>query len=289
MLLQFIINGIITGAVYALMALGFSLVYNTTKIFHIAYSVIYAASGYFLYSFFVQLNMPFIFSVFAALIFSILLSVIIELSVYKPLNKKNASSEVVLISSIGIMIIAINIIALFYGNETKIIDNSIADSIKIGELIITYPQIYQLSFSILFILLFFILIKFSKLGIVIRAFKDDAELAKVHGLNIFKTRILIFVLSGFFAGLSGILTSNDIGFDPYVGLPMLLNAVVAMIIGGTGKFYAPVLGGFIIGILQALVVWQFSANWQEAVTFTLLIIFLIFRPQGLIGKKTRTV
>jgi len=70
---------------------------------------------------------------------------------------------------------------------------------------------------------------------------------------------------------------------------MLLNAVVALIIGGIGRFEAPILGGFIIGILQALSVWVFSARWQDAVTFTLLIIFLLFRPQGLIGEKRRTV
>ena len=83
--------------------------------------------------------------------------------------------------------------------------------------------------------------------------------------------------------------AQDIGMDPYVGLPMILNVFVAMIIGGTGKFVAPVLGGLIIGLVQALVVWQFSANWQEAITFLLLIGFLLFRPQGILGKKIRAV
>ncbi len=289
MVVQFIINGIILGSIFASLALGFSLVYYTTKIFHIAYAVLYMISGYFLYTFFNHLHYPYIVAVILSIITTIIVSLLIEFLVYKPLDKKKASFEVLLISSLGAMTIVINLIALFYGNETKVIDNNIAKSISLGEIIITYPQIYEITFSVLFIVLFFILVHFTRLGIVIRAYKDDAELVKVHGLNIYKTRMILFALSGFFAALSGILMAQDIGMDPYIGLPMILNVFVAMIIGGTGKFSAPVLGGFIIGLLQALVVWQFSANWQEAITFLLLIGFLIFRPQGILGKKIRAV
>ena len=289
MLAQFILNGLILGAIYANLALGFSLVYYTTRIFHMAYAVLYMISGYFLYTFFNQLHYSYIVSVLISLFITIAVSILIELIVYKPLVKRKATSDVLLISSLGAMVIIINLIALFYGNETKVIDSAIAKSFVLGEIIITYPQIYQIGFSILFLLLFFILVHFTKLGIVIRAFKDDAELVKVFGLNISRTRIILFALSGFFAALSGVLMAQDIGIDPYIGLPMLLNAIVAMIIGGNGKFGAPVLGGFIIGILQALVVWKFSSNWQEAISFTLLIGFLIFRPQGIFGKKIRAV
>lgn len=289
MLIQFIINGIILGAIYASLALGFSLVYYTTKIFHIAYAVLYMISGYFLYTFFNQLHYPYILAAILAIIATILVGSLIELLVYKPLDKKKASLNVLLISSLGVMIIVINLVALFYGNETKVIDNNIANSISMGGIIVTYPQIYEIAFSALFIVSFFVIVHFTKLGIIIRAFRDDVELVKVYGLNIYKTRIVLFALSTFFAALSGILMAQDIGMDPYVGLPMLLNVIVAMIIGGTGRFSSPVLGGFIIGLLQALIIWKFSANWQEAITFVLLIGFLIFRPQGILGKKIRAV
>jgi len=289
MLLQFIINGLILGAIYASLALGFSLIYNTTKIFHIAYAVLYMIAGYFLFTFYSLLGYSYITASITSIILTILLSILFEILVYKPLTKKNASPEVILISSLGLMIIVINLVAMIYGNETKIIDNQIAQSFGTGKLIITFPQIYQFVFSMFAILVFFLIISFTRLGITIRALKDDEELAKVQGLNIDKTRIKLFILSGFFAALSGILMAQDIGIDPYIGLPMLLNAVVALIIGGIGKFTAPVLGGFILGILQALVIWKFSANWQEAITFALLIIFLVFRPQGILGKKSREV
>jgi len=289
MLIQFVLNGLILGAVYAVLALGFSLVYYTTKIFHIAYAVLYMISGYFLYTFFNQLHFHYLLAVILAIFITVIVSLLIEFFVYQPLVRKKASNEVLLISSLGVMVIVINLVALFYGNETKVIDNNIANSISVGEIIVTYPQLYEIVFSALFIVLFFILVHFTRLGIIIRAFKDDVELVKVHGLNIYKTRMILFGLSGFFAALSGILMAQDIGMDPYVGLPMILNVFVAMIIGGTGKFVAPVLGGLIIGLVQALVVWQFSANWQEAITFLLLIGFLLFRPQGILGKKIRAI
>ncbi len=289
MIIQFLVNGIIIGSIYAVLALGFSLVYNTTKIFHIAYAVLFMVAGYFFFTFYNLMELPLIPSALLAIIVTIFISVLIEILVYKPLKKRKASNEVFLISSLGVMIIGINIIALFYGNETKIISNEIAKSVKWNEIIITYPQLYQFIISILSILLFMVLVKYTRFGITIRALKDDDELAEVFGLNISTTRIKLFALSGFFAALAGVLMAYDIGFDPYVGLPMFLYAVVALIIGGVNRFSSPVVGGVLLGIVQAVVIWKFSANWQEAITFLLLIIFLLFRPQGILGTKTRKV
>ena len=187
------------------------------------------------------------------------------------------------------MIVVINIIAMFYGNETKILNPNISKSVSIGNIIITYSQLYQLGLSLLVIIIFMTFLKFSKFGIKTRAMRDDDVLCTVFGMDIYKMRLVLFTLSGFFASLGGGLVAYDVGMDPYVGMPMLLNAVVALIIGGMGRFEAPILGGFIIGILQAAAVWAFSSRWQDAVTFTLLILFLLFRPQGLMGEKKRAV
>ena len=289
MLTQFIANGLISGMIYAVLSLGFALVYNTTKIFHIAYAVLYMISGYFLFGFFNLLGMEYWLSAVLSVLLTVVISILFDITVYSPLIKRNADLNVLLISSLGIMIIVINLIALFFGNETKIIRNEIAKSISFNHIILTYPQLFQLGISLLLIVMFFIIIRYTKLGIIIRAIKNDEELAKVQGVDIKRFRIILFGLSGFFAAVAGVLTAQDIGIDPYIGMPMLLNAVVALIIGGIGRFAAPVLGGLILGVLQALVIWKFSANWQEAITFVLLILFLVFRPQGILGKKIREV
>lgn len=289
MFLQLLINGIINGSIIALVALGFALVYNTTRIFHIAYAVLFTFASYMFLTFHIHLAFTLEISIALALITTILLSIIIEILVYRPLQSKKGSFNQLLISSIGVFIIIINLIALFYGNETKMINPGISDSITFSNLIVTYSQVIQVVISLFFILVFFVFLKFTKLGLLTRALRDDEYLCKIFAVNIKRLRVTMFAFSGFFAALGGLLVAYDIGMDPYVGMPILLNAFVALIIGGLGKFLAPVIGGFVIGILQALTIYFFNSSWSIVVTFLLLIIFLLFRPQGIIGELQREI
>lgn len=289
MLLQLLANGIIMGSIYALVSLGFALVYNTTRIFHIAYAAIYMFASYMLFTFYKSLQFPLIVAFAGSILLTMLLSLSIEYLIYKPLNKKNSSLNVAMISSIGAMIVIINMVAMFYGNETQILNPNISKSVTIGNIILTYAQLAQFFVCVLFILLFLIFLKYTQFGIKTRAMRDDPVLCTVFGLDLNKMRIALFALSASFAAIGSGLVAYDVGMDPYVGMPMLLNAVVALIIGGVGRFEAPILGGFIIGILQSLAVWMFSSRWQDAVTFSLLILFLLVRPQGLLGEKQRLV
>ena len=141
MLLQLLANGIIMGSVYALVALGFALIYNTTHILHIAYAAIYMFAPYMLYSFYNGLGLPFMMAFFISIFFTVILNLLVEFVIYRPIKDK--SNNIILMSSLGVMIIIVNMIAMFYGNETKIINPDISKSITIGSLILTYTQLYQ--------------------------------------------------------------------------------------------------------------------------------------------------
>ena len=121
MALQFLINGLIIGSVYALVSLGFSLIYNTTKIFHISYAVLYMICPYFLLTFYKSLELPLLIAFIFAVLITMGLSLLIDLIVYRPLSKEKRSSNIIMISSIGVMTIIINLIAMLYGNEKKIL------------------------------------------------------------------------------------------------------------------------------------------------------------------------
>jgi branched-chain amino acid transport system permease protein len=244
---------------------------------------------YFLMFFLKSIGWPIVISLLLALLGTIVIGLSIELLVYNPLVRRNSSSNVMMVSSIGVMIVLINIVALLFGNETKIINPEISKSITFGTMLITYTQLIQFFISLLLFAVFFTFLKFSRFGIQTRAFRDDDRLSAVLGMNTLKLKRTLFILSSFLAASGSCLIAYDVGMDPYIGLPMLLNAVVALIIGGVGRFEAPVLGGLLIGILQALVVFVSSAQWQDAVTFLLLIAFLLFRPQGILGEKMRSV
>jgi branched-chain amino acid transport system permease protein len=289
MLIQLIINGIIKGAMIALTGLGFALYYNTTRIFHIAYAGIYTVSAYFFYSFFTLFSKNWLPAFILAAVSTMVVGLVIELLVYRPLSKKESSLSVVLVASIGIMAVIINVIAIFYGNEVKIIYPGVAESVSIGEVIITYPQLRQFFVSLLFIVLTLVFLKITKWGKIIRAIRDSDKLAMASGINVWGMRLMLIAASSFLVSLPSILTAADVGMDPHGGLTVLLSAVVALIIGGVGRFEGPVLGGFLLAIIQSVVIWQFSSKWVEALTFGILIIFLIFRPHGILGERRREV
>ena len=289
MLTQFIANGLITGMIYGLIALGFALVYNTTKIFHIAYSAIYMIAPYFLFHFINAYGLDIYSGVIVAIIFTAVVGVLTDVLVYYPLAKKKSSANVMMIGSIGIMIIIINLVAMYWGNETKILNPEISKTYTWNDIILTKTQISQFFVSLFIIAGFLLFLKLTKFGIKIRAYRDDAQLVEIMGTNTRKLRLVLFALSSVFAAIACCLVTYDVGMTPYIGMPMLLNGAVALIIGGVGKFHAPVLGGILIGLIQAIVVYLTSARWQDAVTFSLLILFLLLRPQGILGEKTRKI
>jgi len=288
MILQFLINGIITGILYSLSAIGFALVYNTTRVFHIAAAALYVVAAYIFLAFH-DFGLPFYISGIIAIVTTAGLSILTELMVYRPLYRRKASLNVAMIASIGIMTIIINAIALIFGNETKILNKGNQQALTFDGIIITNPQILQAGIGIISLIFFFIFLRFSNFGLKIRALSNDTTLFEISGFNVQTTRLIAYMLSGVFLAVGSCLTFYDIGIKPQAGMPVLINAMVAMIIGGIGRFRSCIVGGLMLGILQALVVFQFSANWQNVITFLVLVLFLFFKPQGVFGYKKRMV
>ncbi len=289
MLFQLLINGIVKGALIALAGLGFALYYNTTRIFHIAYAAIYTSAAYFFFSFYRLFDQHWLPAFLFTAIATMILGLVIEGLVYRPLSRRHSSLNIILVASIGLMIVIVNLIAMLYGNEVKVIVQGISPSVSFGDMIITIPQIYQLFISLFFIISALLFLKLTRWGKITRAIRDDDQLSMAMGVNIWKMRFSLMAASSLLVAVPSVLTASDVGMDPFVGMPILLSSVVAIIIGGIGRFEGPIIGGFILGILQALVVWQFSTRWVEAATFALLILFLLFRPHGFIGERRREV
>ena len=289
MIWQFIINGLITGILYSLLAIGFALVYNTTRIFHIAAAGIYVFAAYMFWFFVAEVGLPIILASLVAIVLTMVLSLLSELLVYRPLKNKNASLNVAMIASIGAMTIIVNTIAMCFGNETKVIENAIRQPLIFGEIIITIPQQYQVLIGIGVLIIFLVILQRTNWGLRLRALSADETLFETLGYDTKVTRMMVFVASGAFIAIASCLTVYDVGLDPNMGMSILLNAIVAMIIGGVGKFSACILGGLTLGVLQSLTVYQFASNWQNAVTFLVLLILLFLRPQGIAGYKQRTV
>ncbi len=289
MFAQFLVNGFITGVLYSLLAIGFALVYNTTKIFHIASAALFIVATYVFYSLTVLAGWPMWFAAGGSLLFTALLSLVIEWIIYRPLKNKNASLNVMMIASIGVMTILINVITLIFGNETKVINNAILPTFTKWEIIITSPQMMQLTVGTAFLAIFLLFISRTRIGVQLRALSADDVLFETLGYSVKKARSSVFLLSGVFIALTSCLTVYDVGMDPHMGMNILINAMVAMIIGGVGRFGTCVLGGLLLGITQSVIVFFWASNWQNAITFMVLLIFLFLWPRGIAGYKQRSI
>ncbi len=283
----FLSNGLINGSLIAITALGFAIVYNTTRIFHIAYAALYTWAGYVFYWLYVINGFNFFLSVAIVVVFTVFLSILCEKLVYQPLSKKERSPNTLMISSIGILIVLVNLIALIFGNTPRIFPHNGFDLSEFSFYFISgIPFISFIVFNLTMIL-FFIILKYSSLGIKTRALRDDILLSHVFGIDTYRLRYILFGISGFLVAIAASFRSLDVGINPYVGLPVFIYAFVALVIGGVGRFEGPLLGGFILGILQALVEYFVDNKWVMLVTFGILMIFLIFRPEGLIPERKR--
>lgn len=286
MLLQFIINGLITGLLYSLLAIGFALVYNTTKVFHLAAAGLYVAAAYMFW--WLSGYLPLCLAGGMAMLFSAALSLLIDLSVYRPLQKRNSSLNSILVASIGVMTILVNMIAILWGNESKLFSTD-ATTLEFGRIFLNRAQLYQFAIGLGALIIFIIFTKKTSLGLRLQALTFDRELFGALGYNEWLTRSYVILLSGCFIGLSSILNVYDVGMDPNMGMNLLINAMVAMIIGGIGRIEMCIAGGVLLGVLQSLVICFFSSAWQMAITFIVLLLLLFFRPQGLMGYKRRMV
>lgn len=288
MFLQIIINGFLSGCAYALVALGFALIYTSTRTFHFAHGAIYTLSAYLFYSFYNVLGWPLWIALILTPALAALSGILVDKIVYLPLVRHGSSPFIHLLSSLGLYIVIVNIIAMLYGNDTKVISPGVQPSIRIGSLVLTKFQLLTLlSFSVFFAALIFILRKTS-LGRIIRAMRDDVDLVSALGINPLKTRMMVFALGSALAAVSAILSGLDVGIDPNIGLTGILTGAVAVIIGGIGIFEGAAFGALLLGVLQGLAIWQISSQWQDAVTFLVLLLFLLFRPQGAFGRRRRS-
>jgi len=284
---QLLANGIVTGCVYALVALGFGLIYSTTRIFHVAHGAVYTAAAYAFYSFSRSLELDPYLSFTLSLVVAVLLGVAMEIVAYRPLFRRGASMGVFLISSLGIYIFVVNAIAMAYGNESKILSPGVQNTFRLGSVVLTRIQVLEVLAFLVIFPAFAVFLRKARLGKLVRALSNNPSLVPVLGVDVRRIRVYAFMIGSLLAGVASCLVALDVGMDPNVGMEVLLIAAVAVIVGGVGIFEGPVIGAFVVGTVQNLSVWKISARWEAAITFFLLVLFMLARPQGILGARKR--
>jgi branched-chain amino acid transport system permease protein len=287
MIQQLVINGIIAGSIYGLIAIGFTVIYRTVKFFHFAHGVVYTAGAYFAYTLIISLHLNFALSFFLSVILAAILGVAIDRSVYYPLRQQDASNLIFLLASFGVFIFLQNLIQLIYGAQILTIRTGpIKEGHHFFGAVITDIQILILVVSCCLLVVLWLFIQRTKLGKAMRAVSDDSLAANVVGINPEKIIRSSFAIGSALAGAAGILISLETNIEPTMGFSALLKGIIASIIGGIGSIPGAVLGGFFLGLAENLGIWKISAGWKDCIAFAILIIFLLMRPSGILGAKT---
>lgn len=258
------------------------------KFFNFSHAIIFMSGAYFTFLFIQLLGWSYFTAIPAAIILSLLLGSLIEFFIYKPLRKKKSSAIILLLASLGIYIVLQNLISLFFGDDTKSIRTwEVKEGIEIAGAYITPVQVIIVISSAFIVILVSGYLMLAKTGKAMRAVASDSELSKLSGIKSDRIILISFAIGSALAGIAGILVALDVDMTPTMGMNMLLMGVVAMIIGGVGSIWGIVLGSLLLATAQNLAVWYISSQWMDATAFIILLIFLLFKPEGFMGKKVR--
>jgi len=290
MILQLLVNIAISASTYILVGLSFSLIYSTVRFFHFAHAIVFTSGAYFTFFLSTWCNLPILFAIPLASILSSFVGCYLDIWIYRPMRHKNSSPLILLLASLGIYIVLQNMVSMVFGDDTKSIRSTVVrEGLSIFGARITATQVLIISISIVLVICIAVFLQKAKLGKAMRAVANDCELADISGVDTNQVILLTFAIGSFVAGLAGALIALDTDMTPTMGMEALMMGVVVVVVGGVGNVSGIVLGALLLATAQHLGVWKISSQWQDAIAFVVLLIFLLFRPQGFLGKKIKKV
>lgn len=283
--LQQLINGLSLGSVYALIAIGYTMVYGIIRLINFAHGDIYMAGAFIGFYAVNSLHLSFIPALLVSMAGSALLGVIIEKLAYKPL--RNSPKITLLITAIGISLLLENGMRLLVGPDPKPFPDMLKVKIyKLGLLQINSLQIAMLAVSILLVIILQFIVFRTATGKAMRAVSFDNEAAALMGINVNNIISVTFAIGSALAGAAGVLVGMAYPMiDPYMGIMPGLKAFVAAVLGGIGILPGAMFGGLFMGVAETFTKAYISTQLSDAIAFSILILVLIFKPTGLLGKK----
>ena len=285
--LTYFISGLALGSVYAIIALGYTMVYGIAKMLNFAHGDIIMAGGYVAFYACTKFNLPWWLCIILSIVACVIIGVLVERLAYKPL--RTASSLSVLITAIGVSYFLQNSAQLLFGSDTKIFPALLTEgSFKLfgGQLVISYLTIITIVICILIMVGLTLFINKTKTGKAMRACAEDKGAAQLMGINIDTTISITFAIgSGLAAVASILLCSTYPSLSPTLGSMPGIKAFTAAVFGGIGSIPGALLGGVLLGIIENLTKAYISTQLSDAIVFAVLIIVLLIKPAGLLGKK----
>jgi branched-chain amino acid transport system permease protein len=284
-----IIAGLSNGSVYALMAVGMTLVYGVTKAFNFAYGDFFNMGGYFAWILIVGIGLEFggyatVFLIVIPLLFAVGYG--LEKFMVAPLRKRPDWENRVMMLTLGLALFLGNLYMVVFGTKLKSLPPIIEGILEIGQIVFSYQDIMIFVMSLGGILLFGWMLNNTRTGMAVRAVAQNPAGAKIVGINIQRIFASTFAISTVMVGFGGILLSQKLFINPTSGGAIMVKAWVVTAFGGMGSIRGGLYAAFIIGMMEAFVGWTFGMSYTIIALFVLLLATLVIRPQGLMGKGT---
>ncbi len=288
-ILQYCINGISIGSIYAIIALGYTMVYGIAKMLNFAHGDIIMVGAYICYCVTNYLGMPPILGILASMAVCTLLGIVIEGLAYKPL--RGTPSLAVLITAIGVSYFLQNAAQLIWGSNPKSF-TSVVSTIKpfllFGSLTITGEVLVTVVVSVVIMLALTWFTSSTRIGKSMRAVSEDRDAAQLMGINVNKTISITFAIGSALAAVAGVLMCSSIPvLQPTTGSMPGIRAFTAAVLGGIGSIPGAMLGGVLLGIIETFAKAFLSTQFSDAIVFGVLIIILLVKPAGLLGKRVQ--
>ncbi|MCM1325556.1 MAG: branched-chain amino acid ABC transporter permease [Bacteroidales bacterium] len=288
--LQYLINGISLGSVYALIALGYTMVYGIAKMLNFAHGDVIMVGAFTTFTICNTMHLPIPVGVLAAVVLCTLLGMLIEKVAYKPLRMAS-SPLAVLITAIGVSYLLQNMALLIFGSNTKFFTSVVSlKPLRLfdGQLLITGETIVTIIVCIIIIVALMLFINKTKAGQAMLAVSEDKGAAQLMGINVNGTITLTFAIGSALAAVAGVLLCSAYpSLTPYTGSMPGIKAFVAAVFGGIGSIPGAFIGGILLGVIEIMGRAYISSQMADAIVFAALIIVLLFKPTGLLGKNVQ--
>ena len=285
--LQQVVNGLSLGSTYALIALGYTMVYGIIKLINFAHGDIYMLGAYIGYAVITKAGLGFLPALIISMVLCAFIGIMTERIAYKPL--RNSPRITLLITAIGVSFFMEYVMVYFVGANVRAFPDVVPKTqFYLGNVVINLQQIVILFTTVALMVLLQFIVHKTKIGKAMRAVSADRDAAELMGINVNRTISATFAIGSALAGAGGVMVGmfyNSI--NPLMGMMPGLKAFVAAVFGGIGIIPGAMIGGFGIGIIETMVSGYGSSMYKDAVVFAILILVLIFKPAGLLGKNTR--
>ena len=282
---QLVVNGLVNGSHYALLALGFGLIFGTTRITHFAYGPVYALSAYGCWLAAGPLGAPLWVAVVAGVATGAIAGVLAYLVVYRPFERQGSPPLVILIASLGLFIVLENAIGVAFSTDTKVVPAPPAGVLLWGPLVVTSSQLAQVAALVVLGAGLALYLTRTRFGKAVLAMTDNPEMARVIGIDTLRVSIAAFAIGSAIAAVPACLILVKDGATAHMGFAAVFMAFVAVVVGGVGSLRGAAAGGLALGLVESTGMAKIPTEWQSSIAFVVLFLVLLFRPRGLFGGR----